>query len=133
MVILFQIRIRDLDFSFKVCFPYFVLESVLKKLNMQGWTALMQRKQAEGDAECIESSLRRTQMPVSVCLGREKLLIRDFIDLQVGDVIRLDRNIQESLDVIVKGKPTFHAKPGQYGSRKAVRIVGMIEEENRDE
>jgi len=133
VVIFFQINIRDLDFSMKLCFPYFVLEPVLKKLNIQGWMLLMQNKQAGGDTERIKQSLQRTRVPVTICLGREKVLVRDFMDLQVGDVIRLDRKMDEPLDVMVKDRPMFYAKPGRCGSRKAVKIVGMIEEEDRDE
>ena len=85
----------------------------------------------EEDAHRIRDSLRRSQLPVIACLGREDISVRDFMDLQVGDVIRLDRNLEDALEVMVKSRPTFYGKPGRCGSRKAIRIIGMVEEENQ--
>ena len=49
--------------------------------------------------------------------------------LQVGDIIRLDRDVEDELDVYVGNLRKFSALPGASGDNYAVRVTDVIREE----
>jgi flagellar motor switch protein FliM len=51
----------------------------------------------------------------------------------VGDVIPLERKIDEDLEVIIGNKTKYLAKPGTYSNRAAVRITRVVEEGDDDD
>jgi flagellar motor switch protein FliM len=59
--------------------------------------------------------------------------VSDIINLQVGDVIRLDHSIGHPLTIKVQHIPKFHATVGTLGHRYALQIVDIIQEENLNE
>ena len=53
----------------------------------------------------------------------------DFINLQVGDVIKLNRKIEDELDIYVGNIKKFAAMPGSTNDNYAVRITQILKEE----
>ena len=53
----------------------------------------------------------------------------DFATLQRGDIIRLDRKVDDELDIYVGNIRKFTALPGSSGDNYAVRITSVIREE----
>ena len=55
--------------------------------------------------------------------------VNDFAMLQPGDIIRLDRKVEDELDIYVGNIRKFTALPGATGEDYAVRITSVIREE----
>ena len=53
----------------------------------------------------------------------------DFVNLQLGDIIRLDTNVDNDLNVYVGNIKKFTALPGASGDHYAVRVTSVIREE----
>ena len=49
----------------------------------------------------------------NIVLGNSTITVSDFSMLQVGDIIRLDRDVEDELDVYVGNLRKFSALPGQ--------------------
>ncbi len=81
------------------------------------------------DHALLVSQLQRTRIPVSVTLGTARLAFRDLLQLQPGDVIPLDRGVDEDLTVNVNGRIKFRCRPGLRGKRLAVGVTGVAEED----
>ena len=62
-------------------------------------------------------------------LGKSVISVNDFINLQVGDIIRLDRKVEDELDVYIGNIKKFTALPGASGDLYAVRVTSVIREE----
>ena len=56
--------------------------------------------------------------------------VNDFAMLQPGDIIKLDRNVDDELDVYVGNIKKFTAVPGASKDAYAVRVTNVIREEN---
>ena len=54
--------------------------------------------------------------------------MNDFINLQVGDIIRLDSRIDEELKIYVGNIKKFTALPGSNKDKYATRITSVIRE-----
>ena len=53
----------------------------------------------------------------------------DFATLQPGDIIKLDREVEDELDVYVGDIRKFTALPGSTGDKYAVRVTSVLREE----
>ncbi len=76
----------------------------------------------------LRKSLGQVEVPVEAKLGEAHLTIRDMIDLQAGDIIRLSNYVGGDLTVEVKGKPKFLARPGAYRGKAAVVVTSTLKE-----
>ena len=128
-IITINVRIGDVEGLMNICLPYIVLEDVIDKLNTKYWYANMQQYDETNYADAIEVLIRKAQIPVKAVLGNSTISVSDFSTLQVGDIIRLNRNVEEELDVYVGNLRKFSALPGASGDNYAVRVTEVIREE----
>lgn len=56
--------------------------------------------------------------------------VADFANLQVGDIIRLNKNVDEELEVFVGNIKKFYALPGYSNDKYSVRVTDIIREES---
>ena len=62
-------------------------------------------------------------------MGKSVVSVIDFATLQPGDIIRLDREVEDELDIYVGDIRKFTALPGSAGDKYAVRVTSVIREE----
>ena len=55
----------------------------------------------------------------------------EICQLQVNDVISLNRSIDEDVEVYVEGIPWYTARLGEAGSKKAIKLVAAIEDNTK--
>ncbi len=128
-IVTMNVTIGDVEGLMNVCIPYSCVESVVDKLNTKFWYSTMQASNNDSYREVIESTLSRAKIPVRAVLGKSIVSVNDFINLQMGDIIRLNSKVDEELDVYVGSIKKFKALPGAAGDSYAVRVVSIIEEE----
>lgn len=127
-IVTLNIKMGDVEGLMNICLPFFTLESVMDKLNTKYWYANMQEQNEEDYEEHIEALIRRVDIPIKAVLGRSKISVNDFVNLQVGDIIRLDSNADEDLNVYVGNIKKFTALPGSEKDKYAVRVTSVFRE-----
>ncbi|MGN0170136.1 MAG: flagellar motor switch protein FliM [Lachnospiraceae bacterium] len=128
-IITVNIKVGDVEGLMNVCLPYLTLEDVMDKLNTKYWYSNIQMKTDDEYRENIESMIKHAPMPVKAVLGRSMISVDDFINLQVGDIIKLDTEAEEELSVYVGNLEKFKALPGTSGENYAVQVTKIIREE----
>lgn len=128
-IITLNMKIGDVEGYINVCLPFITLEDVMDKLNTKYWFSTMQEKHDENYEEYIETMLRRVEVPVKAVLGKSTISVSDFVNLQVGDCIRLNTKVDNDMDVYVGNIKKFTALPGANKDSYAVRITSVIREE----
>lgn len=128
-IITISVKIGTVEGLMNICIPYITVEDIIDKLNTKYWYANMQHYDETDYSEAIEVLIRRAQIPIKAVLGNSTISVSDFSTLQVGDVIRLDRNVEEELEVYVGNIMKFTALPGTSGDNYAVRVTEVIREE----
>lgn len=128
-IVTINVKIGDVEGLMNVCLPFGVLESVMDKLNTKYWFSTMQEKDNKSYTEAIESLISKAQIPVKAVLGKSSISVNDFLQLHVGDVIKLDRSVDDELDVYVGNIKKFAAMPGSTNDNYAVRITQILKEE----
>ena len=100
----------------------------MDKLNTKYWYSTMQKNDNENYEEHLEVLIKKIDVPVKAILGRSQVSVNDFLNLQVGDIIRLDSRVDSEMDVFVGNIQKFKALPGSSKDNYAVRITSVIRE-----
>ena len=128
-IVTINLKIGDVEGLMNICLPYLTLEDVIDKLNTKYWYSNMQAQDDTNYAQAIESLIQRAQIPVKAVLGSSTISVNDFAMLQPGDIIRLNRKVDEELDIYVGNIRKFTALPGTARENYAVRVTSVIREE----
>lgn len=127
-IITLNVKIGDTEGMMNVCLPYFTLENIMDKLNTKYWFSTMQEHTDENYQEYIQSLIKKVDIPIKAVLGGSSILVSDFVNLQVGDIIRLNSKVDKELDVYVGNIRKFTALPGASNETYAVRVASVVRE-----
>lgn len=128
-IVTINVSIGNVEGLMNICLPFITLEDIMDKLNTKYWFSTMQSKDEESYNEFIETAINRAQIPIKARLGSSSISVMDFINLQVGDIIRLDSHVEDELDVYVGNIVKFKALPGSGADNYAVKVTKIIREE----
>ena len=128
-IVTLNMKIGDVEGLMNICLPFITLEDIMDKLNTRFWFSTMQENHDENYELYIESLIRKVDIPIRAVLGRSTISVSDFMNLQVGDYIRLDSKVDEDMNVFVGNIKKFTALPGAEKDSYAVRITSVIREE----
>lgn len=128
-IVTLNMKIGDVEGFMNVCLPFFTLEDVMDKLNTKYWFSTMQENRDENYEEYIESLIRKVDIPIRAVLGTSTISVSDFMNLQVGDCIRLDSRVDDDMNIFVGNIKKFTALPGTEKESYAVRITSVLREE----
>ncbi len=127
-IVTLNVKIGEVEGLMNICLPFFTLEDIIDKLNTKFWYSTMQAKSSENYEEYIESLIRRVSIPVKAVLGKSSVSVNDFVNLQPGDIIRLDKGVDSELNIYVGNLKKFTALPGSSKDKYAVRVTSVIRE-----
>ncbi|MGE5473460.1 MAG: flagellar motor switch protein FliM [Ignavibacteriales bacterium] len=122
-------KIGEIEGMINICIPYPVLESVIPKLSTKFWFSMREKGSTEESKEALEKKIESTIVPIRVVLGKAELSVGEIAEIQIGDVIQLDTNVNRDLAVYVGDIYKFNARPGVKKSRVSVKVTGVIREE----
>ena len=128
-IITLSIRVGDVEGLMNICLPFFTVEDVMDKLNTKFWYSTMQEASEEDYSQYVESMIRRADVPIKAILGKSSITVDDFVNLQCGDIIRLNTLAESEMPIYVGNIKKFMAMPGKSGDKYAVRVTSVIREE----
>src|SRR5690606_25183824 len=95
VVISFNIVIGESSGMINICIPHVVLEPIVPNLSVRYWMQSNIKEPTPEQSEKLQYRLKRAPLPVVAELGRGQMTIEEFLYLQAGDVISLDRKIDD--------------------------------------
>jgi flagellar motor switch protein FliM len=134
-VISLSTKVGDATGMINFCLPHVVLEPIMPKLSAHYWLSTQQKVREPKEIETLEKRVKKARLPVIADLGYSSIQVSEFLQLAVGDVIRLNETVDDPLVIKIGEKPKFKAQPGVYKGKTAVQITEIIREEegNDDE
>lgn len=136
VIITMKVNVGEVEGFVNICMPYLVLEPVMNKLTTTFWVASSATKEQHPEqVKILERKVTHTRVPMIVKLGDISISIREFLNLNFGDVLQLDTMVEDELPVVIGSNPKFYCRPGTFGKRAAVQITRIASErdENTDE
>ena len=128
-IVTLNVKIGDVEGMMNICLPYFTLEDIMDNLNTKFWYSTMQEASDEDYQEHLESLVKRVSVPLRAILGTSSISVNDFMNLQIGDIIRLDSEVGSDLTVYVGNIKKFTAVPGSSKEKYAVQVTSVLGEE----
>lgn len=128
-IVTINLKVGEVEGLMNICLPFITLEPVMDKLNTKFWYSNMQVRDEATYQGVIEDLIEHAPISVKAVLGKSRIAVADFVNLVPGDIIRMDREIDQELDVYIGNMRKFTALPGAYGQNYAVRVTSVIREE----
>ncbi|MBL3593324.1 MAG: flagellar motor switch protein FliM [Synergistaceae bacterium] len=133
LLVTLKVEIGGVEGILNLCVPYFVMEPMIDKLSSQHWFASTSRKDGFEARPILERKIRNVPVPLALELGRTALTVSDILQLQPGQVIRLDQGLEDPIRVIVGREVKYLAKPGLSKGNFAAEITEVVSLEPEEE
>ncbi|WP_213974872.1 flagellar motor switch protein FliM [Tepidanaerobacter acetatoxydans] len=121
-LITFNAKVGNSDGMINICIPHIVLEPIIPKLSTRIWLSTSKQEQAETTKQFITEKVYDTKAEIRAELGRTLITVGEFINLATGDVIALNRNIEDGADIFIKDKLKFSGSIGVHRNKMAIKI-----------
>ena len=128
-MITLNLKIGSVEGWMNICIPHSCIEPVIDKLNTKYWYSSTRDANEESYKGIIEKRISTTKIPVKAILGKSIITVNDFVALQSGDIIKLNRKVNDDIIVKVGDLDKFTAKPGLLGKNNAVLVTSIIRKE----
>jgi len=111
------------------CYPVITLESILPKLASRD-LMLTETSSRKSRNKELKALLRGARVDLEAIIGHANLTMREILDLEVGDVIRLDRHADDTAILRVDNKDKFLAKIGVNKYKKVAKVIEILKTEH---
>jgi len=120
-------KIGEVEGLINICISHISLEPILPKLSTKLWFSSVTKQITPEEKRILEKKVKRASLELSSILGESYITVEDFLNLQDGDVINLNKSIKEELEVKVGDKLKFLGSPGTKKNKLAIKITKVIE------
>ena len=131
IMVVMEIIIGNSSGMISLCYPVIYLEPILSRLAnrdiMLGETSAKKSRNKE-----LKTLIGRAEVLYEAILGKTVISVNEFLNLEVGDILRLVRNADDKAIVCIDKKEVFLAQIGIHRFSKSIKLEQLIKTD-RDE
>ncbi len=128
VVVALKVKIEKVEGAISICIPGMGLEEMMADF-VSKYGRVTQRLTNETKEsvrqQLIKRAVNNSSLKMVATLNDVKLNLSDILNLQVNDVIPLNKSIDSDITVKVDSVPWFSAKLGEVKDSKAVKLTGI--------
>lgn len=130
-VVITNVTIGDESGLMSICIPHTAIEPVAQHLNTRLWFSSGVRDDGRGEERvaALTGMLMHTPIPLTAYFEPTPATVEDIINLQIGDVIKLNHAVDDPLKINIQHMPKFQATIGTLGHKFAMQIVDVLKGE----
>ncbi|NWL86396.1 MULTISPECIES: flagellar motor switch protein FliM [unclassified Paenibacillus] len=121
-------KIGDTSGMINLCIPHVVIEPIMPKLSVHHWFVSQKKSRAPEEMDALRNRVSKANLPIIAELGESNITVREFLELSAGDVISLNKSVQEGLAIRVGDRLKYIGSPGTLKDRVAVQIDEIVSE-----
>ncbi|NPA55085.1 MAG: flagellar motor switch protein FliM [Epsilonproteobacteria bacterium] len=129
VMVVMELIIGHTSGMINLCYPVITIESILPKLANRD-LMLTETSSRKSRNKELKALLGGAKVQVDAILGHANISMQDILDLEVGDIIRLDRKANDTVILSIDNKEKFIAEIGVRRYRKSVRVVEVLRTEH---
>jgi flagellar motor switch protein FliM len=123
IVVELRIESDNCQGTIRMGYPYPMFEPLLREAVREDATA--GRKQPDAT---VAQLMQVVPLEVSARLHRSMVRMGELANLQVGDVLVLDSDVDEEVEILAQGKKVFEGRPGINRNKLAIKISRVIKD-----
>ncbi|MDY6967300.1 MAG: flagellar motor switch protein FliM [Spirochaetota bacterium] len=129
VLITLETKVGEVEGMTNLCIPYITIEPIISKLSAQYWYSSIRKGASDENAATIQNRLENVELMIVAEIGEVQVSMKEVLDLEVGDVVKLpDAKINSDMVIKIGGRNKFKCRPGVIGNRIAVQIGESIED-----
>ena len=130
IMVVMEIIIGQTSGMMNICYPVISIESLLPKLASRDLMLSETSSSRKSRNKELRALLRGAKIELEAVLGYAKLNMKEILELEVGDIIKLDRAADDTALVKVDGREKFIADFGVKRYRKCIKIKEKLKTEH---
>jgi len=128
-LITFNLKIGETEGMINIAIPHFVIEPLLPQLSSKLWFQSNVKKElTEEEKAALRTGIERSYLDIKSIIGSTYISVQEFLSLQIGDVVILDRKVGDDFEIYVDKDVKYLGQPGTSNSHMAIKIVSNFEE-----
>jgi len=127
MIVILEVTLQDIKGKINICIPGTLLTDIFAIFDSKKGGLAKTIGNGEKTAQEILGSIKNSPMEIKAELGEAQVTLNDIFNLQVGDVINLNRPKDSEVYLYVEDKPWFKGKLGVKDKKMAVKISETLE------
>ncbi len=133
-IITMNLSIGEIEGIINICIPHIVIEPIADQLSTKYWFSSQSEKNASNaKSDLLTKKIKKAILDIKAVIGSAQITVREFIGLQKGDVIKLNKKIGEEISLVVGGVEKFEGIIGTKNNKYAVQITKLKGGETEDE
>lgn len=129
-IITLNVKIGDISDTINICIPHVAVQPISKQLAMKRWYSESNKKSNfDKTKDPVNKQITNTYLTLHAVLDDTFATVKDVVSLQVGDVIRIDHNLNKPLTMMIEHIPKLKGMVGTHGSKYAVKITDILRED----
>ena len=113
LLVTFEVHIGEESYMMNLCFATYAFDTILSKLTSQNMSSIRPIKYQGTTAQnIITDHLKKTELSLEVEFGQSSITFSQLINMQKGDVIKLNKKVGEEIDIRVEKKEMFKGVSG---------------------
>ena len=129
IMVVMEIIIGQTSGMMNICYPVISIESLLPKLASRD-LMLSETSNRKSRNKELRALLRGAKIELEAVLGYAKLNMKEILELEVGDIIKLNRAADDTVVVKVDGREKFIADFGIRRYRRCIKIKEKLKTEH---
>lgn len=129
VIVVMSVMVNETQGKMNICVPAVTLDTMFKLKNAQS-----KRKERRGDQLTdaqrradIMREISESDLEITGILGTIDVLSKDLIDLEVGDIIKLNKHEKSMVELAVGDTIWFRGEMGSYNKKRAIAIRQLIQ------
>ncbi|MFH1024509.1 MAG: flagellar motor switch protein FliM [Planctomycetota bacterium] len=123
VLVAFEIAMGEASGMMNLCIPFTAIEPIMGEFTAEHWFSYGKREVSKEQQDRIRDGLRKAKLELVCYLAQTKITVRQFLDLEAGDLLETGVSMNADLLVAVEGKPKFKGRGGILRGAKAVRVT----------
>lgn len=123
VIVVMNFMLNETQGKMNICIPATTLETMFRMKNALGKRKERRDQLLEAQRKKdILSEISQSELEITAILGTIEVMSRDLIDLEVGDIIKLNKPENSMVDLAVGETIWFRGEMGSYNKKRAIAI-----------
>lgn len=120
--ITFEIRMGQFAGTMSLCIPFNVIEPVMSQLSRQSWFGYRPKSVSDVQLRRLTRNLAKSKVGLAAFLGQTTVKLSQLRSLRPGDLVVLDKRVDQDLILQIGGRNKFAGRLGRSHNSRALAI-----------